>query len=195
MYCRNFWDCFGSFFLFYIIKSGFFGVNGLPQVHRYGFYSVSAHFDPLRPPLGSLSDPRRHTLLSHGLCFKMHWKKKLFIFQIAAKSPFMKWISKSWAVLILAKSGQFKFIVEIGTILGDFGRFWAIFEKLQKIGSIFFANFVFWPSKNHRTLWIRTNSNWHDLADIKTAQLFEIHFINGDLAAIWKMNSFFFNAF
>ena len=75
MYCRNFWDCFGSFFLFYIIKSGFFGVNGLPQVHRYGFYSVSAHFDPLRPPLGSLSDPRRHTLLSHGLCFKMHWKK------------------------------------------------------------------------------------------------------------------------
>ena len=81
MYCRNFWDCFGSFFLFYIIKSGFFGVNGLPQVHRYGFYSVSAHFDPLRPPLGSLSDPRRHTLLSHGLCFKMHWKKNCSFFK------------------------------------------------------------------------------------------------------------------
>ena len=37
-------------------------------------------------------------------------EKKLFIFQIAAKSPFMKWISKSWAVLILARSCQFEFV-------------------------------------------------------------------------------------
>ena len=139
MYCRNFWDSFGSFFLFYIIKSGFFGVNGLPQVHRYGFYSVSAHFDPLRPPLGSLSDPRRHTLLSHGLCFKMHWKKTVH-FSNSCQIAKCAWNFKILDNFDIGKVRQIRIrrhILEnrrFGAILGGFcKKTWSIFHFFEKI--------------------------------------------------------------
>ena len=64
-------------------------------------------------------------------------EKKLFNFLLATESPYMHRFSKSWSVLISAKSGQFEFVVRLYAILGDFLRFWAIFAKLQKIGSIF----------------------------------------------------------
>ena len=143
MYCRNFWDCFGSFFLFYIIKSGFFGVNGLPQVHRYGFYSVSAHFDPLRPPLGSLSDPRRHTLLSHGLCFKMHWKKTVH-FSNSCQIAICAW---NFKILDSFDIGKVRLIQIHRRIWCDFRRFWVILGDFGRfLGD--FANF-----EHFQTIW------------------------------------------
>ena len=46
-------------------------------------------------------------------------------------------ISKSWTVLILAKSDQFEFVVEFYAILGNFGRF---SQKNEKSVMFFLQN-------------------------------------------------------
>ena len=63
-------------------------------------------------------------------------EKKLFNFLLATKLPFMHPFSKSWSVLISAKSGQFEFAVRFNAILGDFVRF---SQKNEKIDHVFFA--------------------------------------------------------
>ena len=90
------------------------------------------HLDPSRGPRVSPGGTRYYHV---GYAIKMHWKK-LIIFQIVAKSPFMLQNSKYWPFLVSSDSCLFEFVVNEDKI-GDFGCLWAIFEKLQKIWSIF----------------------------------------------------------
>ena len=100
-------------------------------------------------------------------------------------------ISKSWTVLILAKSGQFEFVVEFYAILGDFGQFWAIFAKKRKIGHVFLQNPPkIAPNRPESPIfyYITTNSNLSDLANIKSARVFEFLAIFGDFLACLSRN-------
>ena len=115
--------------------------------------------------------------------------KKLFNFLLATELPFMHPFSKSWSVLISAKSGQFEFVVRFYAILGDFGRF------IQKIDHVFFAKPALNRPKSPILSSFTTNSEWQESENTKIDQLFENPFTYGDLAAIWIMINFFFNAF
>ena len=90
------------------------------------------HLDPSRGPRVSPGGTRYYHV---GYAIKMHWKK-LIIFQIVAKSPFMLRNSKYWPFLVSSDSCLFEFVVNEDKI-GNFGLLRAIFEKLQKIWSIF----------------------------------------------------------
>ena len=82
--------------------------------------------------------------------------KKLFNFLLATELPFMHPFSKSWSVLISAKSGQFEFVVRLYAILGDFWRFWAIFAKKRKIDYFFLQNPPkIAPNRRFSTIWRR----------------------------------------
>ena len=74
--------------------------------------------------------------LSYGLYHK-NTGKKLFNFLLATELPYMHGFSKSWSVLISAKSGQFEFVVRFYAILGDFGRF---SQKNEKSTIFFLQN-------------------------------------------------------
>ena len=145
------------------------------------------HLDPSRGPRVSPGGTRYYHV---GYAIKMHWKN-LFNFQWATKLPNMLRISKSWTVLISGRSCQFEF-VQIHKVRWFLDGQKTKFAK--KIDPIFcnFSKIAQNRPKSPKIVPISTmNLNWPDFANIKTAQLFEIHFINGDLAAIWKMNSFF----
>ena len=124
-----------------------------------------------------------------GYAIKLHWKN-LFDFQLAAKSPKISIFSKKLTFSEFSDSCLSNYAKK-NSVLAIFGAPWGDFRKIAENRVHFFANFVFRPSKNRRTLWIWTNSNWHDLPDIKTVQLFEIRSIFGNLVAHWILNRFF----